>query len=249
MSGGIGVHTRPHRGGTDTWLTPPEWIRHLGPFDLDPCAAPDPKPWPTADRHYTAPDDDGMALPWLGFVWLNPPYGPETERWLNKLYHHGDGIALAFARTETRWFVEQVWSRADAVLFVHGRPHFHHADGERAKGNSGGPVCLIAYGERAANRLAACSIEGTFVPLPRRRTERGSSSLPAVLPPLVTALLLVLSVAYREPVRTLVWLTPLALLLLAVVVGCVWLAGRLTARPPMTEHLRDEAAVLIERSK
>lgn len=81
------------------------------------------------------------------------------------------------------------------------------------------------------------------------RSERGSSSLPAVLPALVTALLLVLSVAYREPVRTLVWLTPLALLLLAVVVGCVWLAGRLTARPPMTEHLRDEAAVLIERSK
>src|SRR5574343_1476162 len=67
--------------------------------------------------------------------------------------------------------------------------------------------------------------------------ERGSSSLPAVLPPLVTALLLVLSVAYREQVRTLVWLTPLALLLLAVVVGCVGVAGRLTARPPLTEHL------------
>ena len=79
--------------------------------------------------------------------------------------------------------------------------------------------------------------------------ERGSSSLAAVLPALVTALLLVLSVAYREPVRTLVWLTPLAVLLLAVVVGCVWLAGRLTARPPMTEHLRDEAAVLIERGR
>ena len=74
---------------------------------------------------------------------------------------------------------------------------------------------------------------------PTNHAERGSSSLPAVLPPLVTALLLVLSVAYREQVRTLVWLTPLALLLLAVVVGCVWLAGRLTARPPMTEHLRD----------
>lgn len=79
--------------------------------------------------------------------------------------------------------------------------------------------------------------------------ERGSSSLAAVLPPLVTALLLVLSVAYREQVRTLVWLTPLALLLLAVAVGCVWLAGRLTARPPMTEHLRpsDDERRLLER--
>lgn len=163
--GGIGVHTRPVRGATDTWLTPPEWIDALGPFDLDPCAAPDPKPWPTARHHYTAPADDGMVLPWVGLVWLNPPYGTETERWLDRLHAHGDGIALTFARTETRWFVAQVWKRADAVLFVYGRPHFHYPNGERAGGNSGGPVCLIAYGQRATDRLFSCGIDGRFVQL------------------------------------------------------------------------------------
>lgn len=162
---GIGVHTRPHRGATDTWLTPPEWIAALGPFDLDPCAAPEPKPWQTANRHYTWPDQDGLSLPWKGFVWCNPPYGPETERWLAKLCDHGNGIALAFARTETRWFVSQVWRRADAVLFVYGRPKFHHPDGSQAKGNSGGPVCLIAYGNLAVGRLATCGIGGRLVSL------------------------------------------------------------------------------------
>ena len=34
------AHQRPHRGASDVWLTPPEIIDAVGPFDLDPCAAP-----------------------------------------------------------------------------------------------------------------------------------------------------------------------------------------------------------------
>lgn len=46
----------------DEWLTPPEILRVLGPFDLDP-AAPVVRPWDMAVRHYTKLDD-GMAQPW-----------------------------------------------------------------------------------------------------------------------------------------------------------------------------------------
>ena len=42
---------------TDTWLTPPEILKALGGFHLDPCASPDPKPWRTALTHYTLPKD------------------------------------------------------------------------------------------------------------------------------------------------------------------------------------------------
>lgn len=146
---------------TDTWLTPPEIIRALGPFDLDPCAAPDPKPWPTAGTHYTRPVD-GLAESWFGRVWLNPPYSREAVKWLRKLADHGTGTALVFARTETSWFVETVWNRAAAVLFLHGRLHFHYASGERAEANAGAPSCLVAYGEADAQRLASCGIEGTL---------------------------------------------------------------------------------------
>lgn len=31
-------HQRPNAGLSDDWLTPPEIIEALGPFDLDPCA-------------------------------------------------------------------------------------------------------------------------------------------------------------------------------------------------------------------
>ena len=148
------------------WLTPPEIIDVLGPFDLDPCAAVG-QPWKTAARQYTI-EDDGLAQDWHGFAWVNPPFGPDAETWLARLADHGNGIGLVPARTETRWFVKTVWRRADAVLFLHGRPHFHRADGTRGRANSGAPIVLIAYGRRAVNRLAATSLEGTLVRLTQR---------------------------------------------------------------------------------
>ena len=74
---------------TDEWLTPPEILAALGPFDLDPCT-PDAMPWQTAAARYTK-RDDGLAQPWRGRVWLNPPFGREAVRWLRKLAAHGDG--------------------------------------------------------------------------------------------------------------------------------------------------------------
>lgn len=144
----------------DEWLTPPEILQELGPFDLDPCA-PIKRPWPTAAEHYTI-EDNGLAQPWHGRVWCNPPYGLEAARWLDRLARHGNGIALIFARTETRMFFEHVWRRADAVLFIEGRLHFHHVDGRRAAANSGAPSCLIAYGDENALRLKDCGLGAFF---------------------------------------------------------------------------------------
>ena len=152
------------RAESTTWLTPPELIEALGPFDLDPCAAPSPRPWPTAARHIELPED-GLAAEWAGHVWLNPPYSFAAWKWLDRLAAHGDGIALIFARTETAGFVEQVWRKATGVLFLHGRLHFHYPDGTRAAANSGAPSCLVAYGSRAAERLMTTELPGTYVPL------------------------------------------------------------------------------------
>lgn len=154
-------HQRPVRGASDVWLTPPEILGRLGRFDLDPCAAVG-QPWRTADVQYTV-DDDGLSRAWSGLVWCNPPFGPEAGLWLDRCAEHGDAIALVPARTETRWFVRAIWQRASAILFLHGRPHFHHADGTRGSANSGAPICLVAYGERAASRLKAAGFDGSFV--------------------------------------------------------------------------------------
>lgn len=148
---------------SDTWLTPPEIIQALGSFDLDPCCPPV-MPWPTATKMLNE-RDDGLATPWDGRVWLNPPYSREAIKWLRKLAVHGIGTALVFARTETEWFFETVWRKADAILFLEGRIHFHYADGARAKANAGAPSCLVAYGAEDAMRLKSCGIAGHFVNL------------------------------------------------------------------------------------
>lgn len=153
--------------GTHVWLTPPEIIHALGRFDLDPCAAPSPRPWPTAGRHIALPED-GLTAEWSGRVWLNPPFGSYTGQWLGRMALHGNGIALVFARTETSMFRNWVWPHADALLFLAKRPHFYRPDGTRASGNSGGPICLIAYGEQNANALRASGIAGAIVTVEKR---------------------------------------------------------------------------------
>lgn len=161
---GIGGHHRGYRGQTDIWITPPHIIGAVGPFDLDVCAAPDPRPWPTATEHWT---EGSLSREWPRGkrVWLNSPYGPAIGEWLGKLADHGDGIAICFARTETEWFHRCIWDRAHAILFLRGRLYFHYPDGRRADANAGAPSVLIAYGANNAESLSMCDIPGRIVRL------------------------------------------------------------------------------------
>ena len=151
---------------THTWLTPPAMLAALGSFDLDPCACPEPRPWPTAKVMWTREDGPlRRAWPAASRVWMNPPFGPKptVAAFMNRLAEHGRGTALLFARTETEVFFDTVWSRATALLFLKGRPHFHHQDGRRAKANSGAPVVLIAYGSADAEYLKGSGLLGQYI--------------------------------------------------------------------------------------
>lgn len=128
----------------ETWLTPPELIKALGTFDLDPCT-PVEMPWKTADKMLSLErDGDGLAAEWRGRVWLNPPYGRKTFDWLRKLADHGRGIALIFARTETKGFQREVFGKAHCVFFLAGRLKFHRADGTQGD-CANAPSCLVSY--------------------------------------------------------------------------------------------------------
>ena len=159
---GMGGH-HSAKMGKDEWLTPPEIIKALGVFDLDPCA-PVVRPWDTALNHFTI-EDNGLLRAWAGRVWCNPPYGRETAKWLGKLADHGCGTALIFARTETKMFFEEVWGKASGILFLEGRLHFHHVDGSRASANAGAPSALVSYGITDMRIIKRCGIRGRFISL------------------------------------------------------------------------------------
>lgn len=117
------------------WETPPDIFadleREFGPFDLDVCATPE-----TAKcANYFTPEDDGLALPWHGRCFMNPPYGREIPKWVAKAHHEAEEgratvVGLIPARTDAAWWHEHVLDVAD-VLFLKGRIRFH-LNGERA---------------------------------------------------------------------------------------------------------------------
>jgi len=147
---------------TVEWLTPPELVRMLGEFDLDPCTPVNP-PFTHAKVNYNI-NDNGLKKEWFGRVYMNPPYGKGMELWIEKLKIHKNGIALIFARTETKCFFNHIWDDADAVLFVKGRIKFYDIHGLQ-KGTPGAPSIFIAYGKENAMILEESKIEGKFIRL------------------------------------------------------------------------------------
>jgi hypothetical protein len=147
---------------SDDWITPQYIIEDLGPFDLDPCASLT-QPWATAKTMFTK-QVDGLSQPWQGLVWLNPPYNRYAEKWMKKLSEHSCGIALVYARTETRWFHKYVWKQATSLRFLLGRISFCCPDGKVAS-PGGAPSVLVAYGDEANDRLYRSTIAGIYVSL------------------------------------------------------------------------------------
>jgi hypothetical protein len=156
------VDARCLPSATTTWLTPRHILDALGEFDLDPCCPPE-MPWRTAKRMIQQPED-GLAAKWEGRVWMNPPYGRGITDWMRKLAGHGSGIALVFARTDTRWFQEWVFPYGDGILFLDKRVRFCLPDGTLS-GTPAAPSVLVGYGHRDADTLKKCGLKGTWLSL------------------------------------------------------------------------------------
>jgi len=115
---------------TVEWPTPSEVFdplhREFG-FTLDVAATPENA---KCDRFYTK-EQDGLKQQWDGVVWMNPPYGKDVPKWLQKAIdeaHRGvTSVCLIPARTNTVWFHELCLKQGE-VRFVKGRPKFGDAD-------------------------------------------------------------------------------------------------------------------------
>ena len=78
----------------------------MGAIDLDPASNSREIPNVPAAKHYTD-QDNGLLQPWVGRVFLNPPFGPEAGRWFSKLFlerfagRTSEAIVLWKSATET----------------------------------------------------------------------------------------------------------------------------------------------------
>jgi phage N-6-adenine-methyltransferase len=160
MSRGL-THESSNNKSVD-WYTP-KWIFDaMGVrFDLDPCQPEGGLSWIPADKFYTI-KDNGLTSPWTGRVWLNPPYGRDTQEWLAKMHQYRNGIALVFARTDCKWFHDYV-SKSDAILFLSGRIHFVDGLQVTAGNGPGSGSMLIAWGQENVEALRKISSKGMFI--------------------------------------------------------------------------------------
>lgn len=94
-------------------------------IDLDPCW--DPESIVQAKQVYDIrKGEDGLRLPWVGKVWLNPPYS-ETSSWLVRAAQHaatgGEVLALVPAAIDTLAWHRSVWPFA-SICALSPRPKF-----------------------------------------------------------------------------------------------------------------------------
>lgn len=115
---------------TDQWETPQDFFDQLNKefhFTLDVCALPE----NAKCVDYYTPEQDGLSMPWTGVCWCNPPYGRQIGQWVRRaLFASVSGatvVMLLPARTDTRWFHEYIYSKAE-IRFVKGRLKFGGAD-------------------------------------------------------------------------------------------------------------------------
>ncbi len=129
----MAIHTSLYSSRTDEWPTPRSFFDQLNTefqFTLDPCASAD----NTKCDSYFTKEDDGLMQDWGKHrVFCNPPYGRSMREWARKCYEAAQKgalvVLLAHSRTDTRWFHEWVYGKAE-IRFVKGRLKF--GDGEQS---------------------------------------------------------------------------------------------------------------------
>lgn len=160
------------------WYTPPEIAdlarQLMGGIDLDPASIEEAQQTIRAERYYTAADD-GLAQPWRGRVFLNPPYGDAIRLFVDRLlaaYESGDvseAIAVLPARPDTRWF--QPLYRYP-LCFWRGRVKFNRPGKQKAS-SAPFPTVILYLGAQVER---FCTLFGEY----------GQIQMPQALTPMTT---------------------------------------------------------------
>jgi len=148
---------------TNEWHTPQDLFDSLNKqfcFTLDPCSNDENA---KCEKHYTQADD-GLSKSWAGeTVFMNPPYGREIGKWVEKAYRESlqSGtvvVCLIPARTDTKYWHDYVM-KAHYVHLVKGRVKF--GGGLKTNAHTPGapfPSAVVVFGKSVPN--IACTGQG-----------------------------------------------------------------------------------------
>lgn len=123
---GMDLH---YSSATDEWETPQDLFDELDAefgFHRDVCAT-------EANAKcaaFLSPEIDGLAQPWIGVCWMNPPYGDAIRYWVEKAWTEAERgatvVCLLPARVDTGWWWD--YCRRGEIRFLRGRLKFGGGD-------------------------------------------------------------------------------------------------------------------------
>lgn len=135
---------------SEEWGTPKDLflkLNHEFRFTLDPCAD---RTNAKCPKFFTK-RQNGLIHDWSrDRVFMNPPYGRSINDWMRKARQESQKgalvVCLVHARTDTRWWHENVQDVADEVRFVKGRLRFESPNGTRSTAPF--PSAIVIYRPR-----------------------------------------------------------------------------------------------------
>lgn len=137
-----------------SWRTPRQLFDQLNAefgFTVDVCASDENA---LLGRYWTEADE-ALLRSWAGErVWMNPPYGRQISRWIEKAWTEAPDadliVALVPARTDTAWWHDYAM-RADEIRFLRRRLTFgvvtpNGGKSRSIEGNNAPfPSCLLIW--------------------------------------------------------------------------------------------------------
>lgn len=131
---------------TDEWETPQDLFDKLHAefnFVMDVCA----NDKNAKCMHYFNKQEDGLKQNWSEYYrcWMNPPYGRQIGKWVQKAYEESRNgaivVCLLPARTDTRWWHD--YCMKGEIRFIRGRLKFGGC-----KDNAPFPNAIVIFNKR-----------------------------------------------------------------------------------------------------
>lgn len=133
------------------WATPDDFYNKLNEefnFTLDPCCEAE-----TAKcKKFFTPKENGLIQNWSDdIVFMNPPYGRELPKWIEKAYKESlEGakvVCLIPARTDTKIWHDIIFPNAE-IRFVKGRLKFSNQNNSAPF-----PSAVVIFGGNITPRI------------------------------------------------------------------------------------------------
>lgn len=123
----MGIDNNSFKSKSQEYETPNEIFEPLQKefsIELDVCAT---KQNSKCDWFFTK-ESDALQLAWTKNFWMNPPFGRDLKKWVQKAYEESQkgvtGVLILPVRSNTHWWHKYIIDTKSEVRFLKGETKF-----------------------------------------------------------------------------------------------------------------------------